>query len=79
LSARAFRKLVRIVAGRGGKQTGTDRGWGLSLADRVLLVALYYRTNLRCLGEQRLMATAGTNAAHLHVAVPAPVDTSIRR
>ena len=46
LSVRAFRKLVRIVAGRGGEQTGTGWRWGLSLADRVLLVAVYYRTNL---------------------------------
>jgi hypothetical protein len=46
LSVRQFRKLVRIVAGRGGEQTGTGRRWGLSLDDRVLLVAVYYRTNL---------------------------------
>lgn len=46
LSVRQFRKLVRVVTGRGGEQTGTGRRWGLSLADRVLLVAVYYRTNL---------------------------------
>jgi len=46
LSVRQFRKLVRVVAGRGGEQTGTGRRWGLSWADRVLLVAVYYRTNL---------------------------------
>ncbi|WP_346139989.1 transposase family protein, partial [Kutzneria viridogrisea] len=46
VSVRVFRKLVRIVARRGGEQTGTGRRWGLSLADRVLLVAVYYRTNL---------------------------------
>lgn len=46
LSVRQFKKLVRIVAARGGAQTGTGRRWGLSLADRVLLVAVYYRTNL---------------------------------
>lgn len=46
LSVRQFGRLVRIVAGRGGEQTGTGRRWGLSLADRVLLVAVYYRTNL---------------------------------
>jgi DDE superfamily endonuclease/Helix-turn-helix of DDE superfamily endonuclease len=46
LSMRQFRTLVRIVAARGGEQTGTGRRWGLSLADRVLLVAVYYRTNL---------------------------------
>ena len=39
-------ELVRIVAGRGGDQSGAGRRWGLSLADRVLLSAVYYRTNL---------------------------------
>ena len=46
LTVRQFDKLVRVVASRGGEQTGTGRRWGLSLADRVLLVAVYYRTNL---------------------------------
>jgi DDE superfamily endonuclease/Helix-turn-helix of DDE superfamily endonuclease len=46
LSMRQFSKLVQVVAARGGEQTGTGRRWGLSLADRVLLVAVYYRTNL---------------------------------
>ncbi len=46
LSVRQFGKLVGIVRGRGGEQTGTGRRWGLTLADRVLLVAVYYRTNL---------------------------------
>jgi len=46
LSARQFGKLVAIVAGRGGQQAGAGRRWGLPLADRVLLVATYYRTNL---------------------------------
>jgi hypothetical protein len=43
---RQFQELVCIVAGRGGEQTGAGRRWGLSLADRVLLSAVYYRTNL---------------------------------
>ena len=46
LTVPQFEKLVRVVAARGGEQTGTGRRWGLSLADRVLLVAVYYRTNL---------------------------------
>lgn len=46
LSVEQFQELVRIVAGRGGGQTGTGRRWGLSLADRVLLTTVYYRTNL---------------------------------
>lgn len=46
LSVVQFHKLVGIVRSRGGEQTGTGRRWGLSLADRVLLVAVYYRTNL---------------------------------
>jgi hypothetical protein len=46
LSRRQFAKLVGIVRRRGGEQTGAGRRWGLDLADRVLLVAVYYRTNL---------------------------------
>lgn len=46
LAVRQFGKLVAIVRRRGGEQTGTGRRWGLSLDDRVLLVAVYYRTNL---------------------------------
>jgi hypothetical protein len=41
LSVRVFRTLVQVVARRGGEQTGSGRRWGLSLADRVLLVAVY--------------------------------------
>lgn len=46
LSIRQFAKLVGVVRRRGGEQTGAGRRWGLSLEDRVLLVAVYYRTNL---------------------------------
>jgi hypothetical protein len=46
LSVRQFGKLVSVVRRRGGEQTGAGRRWGLPLADRVLLVAVYYRTNL---------------------------------
>jgi hypothetical protein len=46
LSVRVFRTLVQVVAHRGGEQTGSGRRWGMSLTDRVLLVAVYYRTNV---------------------------------
>lgn len=49
LSMRQFQQLVRIVARRGGEAVAKGRRgrpWALSLADRVLLVAVYYRTNL---------------------------------
>jgi hypothetical protein len=49
LSVRQFQRLVRIVARRGGAalvEGRRGRPWALSLADRVLLVAVYYRTNL---------------------------------
>src|SRR3954468_11181078 len=44
-----FRKLVRLVAHRGGEAIADGRPgrpWALDLADRVLLVAVYRRTNL---------------------------------
>lgn len=44
-----FRKLVRLVAQRGGDEIADGRPgrqWALPLADRVLLVAVYWRTNL---------------------------------
>jgi hypothetical protein len=44
-----FRKLVRVVAQRGGEEIADGRPgrqWALPLADRVLLVATYWRTNL---------------------------------
>jgi hypothetical protein len=49
LKPRQFRKLVRLVARRGGDQIADGRPgrqWALDLADRVLLVAAYWRTNL---------------------------------
>jgi hypothetical protein len=44
-----FRRLVRLVAERGGDEIADGRPgrqWALELADRVLLVAAYWRTNL---------------------------------
>jgi len=45
----AFRRLVAQVERRGGRVVADGvrgRQWSLPLADRVLLVAAYYRTNL---------------------------------
>ena len=42
-----FRRLVRLVAERGGDAIADGRPgrqWSLDLADRVLLVAAYWRT-----------------------------------
>ncbi|MDX2939889.1 transposase family protein, partial [Streptomyces ipomoeae] len=41
-----FVKLVKVVREQGGDGPGGGRPWCLPLADRVLLVAVYYRTNL---------------------------------
>ncbi len=49
LSPAQFRKLVRQVAARGGDAIADGRPgrpWALDLPDRVLLVAVYWRTNL---------------------------------
>ncbi|KOG74912.1 transposase, partial [Streptomyces antibioticus] len=40
-----FEKLLRVVRERGGNGPGGGRPWCLPLAERVLLVAVYYRTN----------------------------------
>lgn len=49
LEPRQFRKLVAVVARRGGEAIADGRPgrqWRLRLEDRVLLVAVYWRTNL---------------------------------
>jgi hypothetical protein len=46
LRMRQFERLLKVVRERGGNGTGGGRPWCLSLSDRALLVAVYYRTNL---------------------------------
>ena len=46
LSPRCFGKLVTMVRRESAKETWRGRPWGLPLKDRVLLVAVYWRTNL---------------------------------
>ncbi|MEV6699519.1 transposase family protein [Streptomyces sp. NPDC051453] len=46
LRMRQFERLLTVVRERGGNGPGGGRPWCLPLADRVLLVAAYYRTNL---------------------------------
>lgn len=41
-----FCGLLRVVRERGGNGTLRGRPWSLPLAERVLIVAVYYRTNL---------------------------------
>ncbi len=41
-----FRRLLKVVRERGGNGTLQRRPWSLPLAERVLVVAVYYRTNL---------------------------------
>lgn len=41
-----FGRLLKAVRERGGEGRGWGRRWRLPLAERVLLVAVYYRTNL---------------------------------
>ena len=58
---------------RGGEQTGDGgRRWGLSLADRVLLVAVYYRTNLTY-RQVALLFGVSKSAAHRVVDHLAPL------
>ncbi|MBT2417772.1 transposase [Streptomyces sp. ISL-22] len=46
LRAEQFGRLLKAVRERGGEGCGWGRPWRLPLAERVLLVAVYYRTNL---------------------------------
>ncbi|MFG3165722.1 transposase family protein [Streptomyces sp. NPDC048200] len=46
LRMRQFERLLKVVRERGGNSPGGGRPWCLPLADRVLLIAVYYRTNL---------------------------------
>jgi hypothetical protein len=43
---RQFERLPKVVRARGGNGPGGGRPWSLPPADRVLVVAVYYRTNL---------------------------------
>lgn len=46
LSPRAFGKLVTVLCCQRGDAVRKGRPWSLSLGDRALLVAAYWRTNL---------------------------------
>jgi hypothetical protein len=49
LTPAQFRRLVRLVASRGADMPVAGRPgrpWALDLSDRVMLVAVYWRTNL---------------------------------
>ncbi|UQI45957.1 transposase [Streptomyces sp. HU2014] len=46
LSPRCFGKLVTVLRREGADQVRRGRPWSLTLEDRVLLVAAYWRTNL---------------------------------
>ena len=66
LSPRTFRRLVAQVERRGGRLVAdrvNGRQWSLPLADRVLLVATYYRTNLTM---RQLAALFGVKTAAVH-------------
>jgi hypothetical protein len=83
LSPRQFRKLVRVVAERGGPQIADGRPgrpWALPLADRVLLVAVYWRTNLTL---RQIGPLFGISHAAAHRVVdtvgPLPAPAPVRR
>ena len=66
LSVAAFDRLVDAVAERGGEAVADGRPgrqWSLPLADRVLLIAVYYRTNLTM---RRLAPLFGITQAAVH-------------
>lgn len=46
LRVKQFEGLLKVVRERGGDGPRIGRPWCLPLANRVLMVAVYYRTNL---------------------------------
>lgn len=46
LQVTQFARLLKVVRERGGDGTLLGRPWSLPLAEQVLMVAVYYRTNL---------------------------------
>ncbi|MEU6148421.1 transposase family protein [Actinosynnema sp. NPDC047251] len=78
-----FRKLVRVVAARGGdtiEDGRPGRQWRLDLADRVLLVATYWRTNLtmRQLGPLLGVSHAAANRV-VDTVGPLPTLAPVKR
>ncbi|WP_412539698.1 transposase family protein [Longispora sp. K20-0274] len=63
LPAGRFARLVALVRRRGGDGPGGGRPWCLPLSDRVLVVAVYYRTNLTM---RQLGPMFGISAATVH-------------
>ncbi len=58
-----FQRLLKVVRERGGDGTLLGRPWSLPLAERVLVVAVSYRTNLT-------MRQLGPSVRHLFLPVP---------
>lgn len=46
LSPQLFRKLITVLRREGADEVRRGRPWSLPLEDQVLLVAVYWRTNL---------------------------------
>ncbi|MET9301288.1 transposase family protein [Micromonospora aurantiaca] len=76
-----FRRLVRLVAERGGDAAADGRPgrqWALDLPDRVLLVAAYWRTNvtMRQIGS---LFGVSHSAAHRVIDTLGPLLAPVRR
>ncbi|MEV6527298.1 transposase [Longispora sp. NPDC051575] len=83
LTPRQFKRVVAVVRRRGGPVIADrrpGRQWTLVLADRVLLLAVYYRTNLN-MRQVALLFGVSTTAAHRIIDRLAPLlDTEpVRR
>ncbi len=59
LSERQFRKLVKAARTRGGDHPVLGPPWALTPEDRVLLVAVYHRTDLTMRQLGALFGTCG--------------------
>ena len=70
LRADRFARLLRAVRERGGEHPRMGRPWRLPLAERVLLVAVYYRTNLTM---RQLAVLSGDGVPDHPAGGPAPL------
>ena len=83
LSPSHFAKLVTALRREGADPVRKGRPWSLTLEDRVLLVAAYWRTDLNCANsprssESRSHPRTGSSTISAHILHSNPASGSAR-